>query len=375
MSKIIDLTGLQKVLNLLKGKLDKKVEFSEYNKVNPGDNDTSLINSNFLNVGKWDLIKFPPVLGKHNYIGGMGLPNNRTLLTYNNEYVLKGSISSGGYHLFMGDITNPGVYSISLGTSGLKNGNMISVGGSLKFEPSDNQSKISVVNAELDAPIINTTTIKHTGGGIKVGRDFGVNDDFLEVGFQGINSSRLSDYNSVYITNGRQAKKSIQTFLVDLSDPKYDKNKFYRIQAPSNQNIFYGEMVVYKINPKWRGYSRPEVLSNITDKLSLGVEQNDIAINGILHFKYANLESNLQNVGVVFSSQNKEQTEDKIWAIHTYGNPKNIHVRGGGKYFFTLMNFFLAENITIIPNIKYEEVFINTNVNAIPYWKDSVLTL
>lgn len=373
MSKIIDLTGLQKILNLIKGKLDKKVEFSEFNKVNLEDTDISLINSRFLNTGKWDIIKFPPVNGKHNYIGVSNLNNNRSLLTFNNEYIVKGSSYSGGYQLFIGDIPDSNSYNVALGVYGSKNGNVISVGGSLRFASVNNTSTISVVGATLDAPEISSTSIKFNRG-LKVGRSFGANDPFIEIGLYGFKSSTLGDYNSVYATHGQQTKKSIQTFMVDLSDAKYDKNKFYKLQAPLNQNIFYGEMVVYKINPKWRGYNKPEVLYNITDKISFGDDSNNIMCTGILHFKYVNGES-LQNVGVVFSSQNKEQTEDKIWAIHQFNNPKSICIRGGGKYFISLMNFFITENRANVSSVKWDGVFIDANFTPIPYWKDSVLTL
>lgn len=372
MSKFIDLTGLQKILNLFKGKLDKKIEFSQYNKVNPEDTDASLINSRFLNTGKWDLIKFPPVNGGHSYIGLQSLNNNRTLLTCNNEYIVKGS-NSGGYQLFIGDILDNNSFSVNLGVYGNKNGNVVSTGGSLRFASTNNVSTISVVGATLEAPEISTTTLKFTGG-IKMGQTFGTNDPFIEVGLYGFKSSTLGDYNSVYATNGLQYKRSVQTFLVDLSEAKYDKNKFYRLQAPLNMNFLYGEWVIYKINPKWREYGRPEVLANITDKVSFVDDSNNIACSGILHFKYVNGES-LQNVGIEFSSQDPEQPEGKIWAIHRFNNPKHIFIRGGGKYFFSIMNFFLTKNNGANPNVKYGDVFIDPNENPIPYWKDSVLTL
>ena len=372
MSKFIDLTGLQKILNLFKGKLDKKIEFSQYNKVNPEDTDASLINSIFLNTGKWDLIKFPPVNGGYSYIGLQSLNNNRTLLTCNNEYIVKGS-NSGGYQLFIGDILDNNSFSVNLGVYGNKNGNVVSTGGSLRFASTNNAPTISVIGATFEAPEISTTTLKFTRG-IKMGRAFGTNDPFIEVGLYGFKSSTLGDYNSVYATHGQQTKKSIQTFFVDLSDPKYDKNKFYKLRAPLNQNIFYGEMVIYKLNPKWREYGRPEVLANITDKVSFVDDSNNIACSGILHFKYVNGES-LQNVGIEFSSQDPEQPEGKIWTIHQYNNPKTICIRGGGKYFISIMNFFVTENRMNVSSVKWDGVFIDSNFTPIPYWKDSVLTL
>lgn len=374
MSKIIDLTGLQKILSLFKGKLDKKVEFSEFNKTKLEDTDASLINSRFLNTGKWDLIKFPPVNGKHNYIGAINLNNNKNLLTFNNEYIVKGSNYSGGYQLFIGDIPDNNSYNVALGVYGTKKGNVVSAGGSLRFASTNNVSTISVVGATLEAPEISTTALKFTRG-IKMGRAFGTNDPFIEVGLYGFKSNNLGDYNSVYSTHGNQTKKSIQTFFVDLSDPKYDNNKFYKLQAPLNQNIFYGEMVIYKINPKWRGYNKPEVLYNITDKISFSDDSNTVMCSGILHFKYVNGESGLQNIKLEFSSQNKEQSEDKIWAIHQFNNPKSICIRGGGKYFISLMNFFVTENRANVSSVKWNEVFIDSNFTPIPYWKDSVLTL
>ena len=371
MSSFLNLDGIKNIITKLKGKLDKKIEFSEYNKVNQGDMDVSLINSRFLNTGKWDMIKFPSIGDKHNYIALMGLNNNRSLLTCNNEYVVKGSGYSGGYQLFMGDITNLGNYSVALGTAGLKNGNMTPVGGSLIFETANNVSKISVSGALLNTSEIFTGTIKHSGT-LKIGRFSNTNDRYLEVGFYGIKSSGTPDYNSVYSTNGQQTKKSIQTFMVDISGTPYDKNKFYKLQAPNNYNMLYGELVIYKINPKWRGYSKAEGLANISDKINLsGKDSNTIIGTGILHFKYINGETGLQKVKLEFSSQSKEQAEDQIWAIHSAGDTKEVFIRGGGKYYLALTNYFITENKIINPNTKWNEIFIDSQ-NPISYDKDLI---